>query len=241
MSVIHDIMSDLHHNLNYRDGKHDWRRLEANPDRPNCVAADRHFYEQIFSPARLRALSEETGYTYPNWGDQVGATRVGVYPDDHKTRPGQHLSVGLRWNWDTSSGNRGREKGLWRPQIVVTIRPLAIFNKFNRFKTKKRANDQQGERFAVSKIEALPEWKAKGLFEIIPLQVILIHTAFTPLGDQRLGLEANQSSRHHPEQRANSTILDDDEKQRDLLEQIGREAFQVWQAANKGGIYGVKQ
>jgi hypothetical protein len=204
--LIKDIQKNLWENLNNSK----FKRLQA----PAQVgAADMHFYKKVFPNDVLKAL-ESTGTVFSLWGTVITLKK--------RNRPNQKLyigcgpdgfaPVGLRWCRDatewkqTNKQTRQVDKRgniqIWRPQIIVTMRPQHLYDKWRNDSYFTSDNDKSGgsRKFITSRIIAQPEWKD---VKIVPLQVTLritshsSHSFPTEALQYSKGIETTEESRHH--------------------------------------------
>lgn len=203
--LIKDIQKNLWANLNNPK----FKRLQA----PAQVgAADLHFYNTVFPNDVLKALAS-TGSEFSLWGDVLTLKKRGG-PNQELyigCGPNGFAPVGLRWcrdaaDWiQTNKQTRQVDKRgniqIWRPQIIVTMRPLHLYDKWRNDPRFTSDNDKTGgsRKFIPSRIYAQPEWKD---IRIIPLQVTLRikgHSQSYPDGALQYskGIETTEESRHH--------------------------------------------
>lgn len=239
--IIKKIYDLLYYNVN------NWQRAEAS--RGGEKEHDRHFYEIIFSRENLTELSKITGFEYPNWGECSTDVlpRMGITPHSQywygRSPDGRYAPIGLRWAKDMDEwrgieensrrpSNKGTGKNfrtnagyVFRPQVVVTLRPTDIYvrlRKDDRWMTTggRTADGEARRRFKARVIES-PLWKRA---RVVPLCVVLPISGFDP--DMQHAFEPAKNSRFE-----NSHADLDTEPDQDFLKAVLREAAFAW----KGG------
>lgn len=171
-----DMFEKLYENLN----RPDFKRVQASAN-VTVGGPDEHFYNEVYPNELLKELNE-TGYQFSLWGEQVMMKKKNFDPIRLFIGKGPNgfAPVGLRWcrgleDWKNTN-KQTREVAelggykVWRPQIIVTMRPLKLLLKWQH--TCASVNDTSGEakKLVQSKVMRQPEWKS---VEIIPLRVTL--------------------------------------------------------------------
>lgn len=178
-----DLCAQIKENLHENVNKPQFKRLKA--AKSGITEADLHFYTEVFHPSILQELSKYSGCEYYSWNEYKGNLQVGG-------------SIGFRWcfnieEWkEKGKQTRNKDKEIWRPQIIATIRPEHIWEKWRYNKEYCSVNGKTGQftQFKEKPIMEDPEWEKA---EIVPLVVTLPIKALT--GNS--GIKTIKESRYH--------------------------------------------
>jgi hypothetical protein len=166
----------LYENLN----RLDFKRVQASAN-VTAGGPDEHFYNEVYPNELLRELNE-TGYQFALWGEEVMMQKKNSSPIRLFIGKGPigFAPVGLRWcrgldDWKNTN-KQTREVAdfggykIWRPQIIVTMRPLSLLIKWQDKCSARNNETGEAKKLIQSKVMSQPEWKS---VEIIPLRVTL--------------------------------------------------------------------
>lgn len=233
LSVRHKAMNDALYQKLLANLNGPWKRIQAD----EFDEANKDFYENIFNREFLDHLSKITGDYYPDWGINHQGNLIGGRNKD----TGLYVPVGIRWTISFDDWRSGKAKGaaskkvrtidkkIVRPQIVVTMRPLATYLDFKKkYSKSKNPSKYSAEERPLDEKRCRRDPRFKEV-QIIPLYVYIqrypkdasLIEGESNYEERRFNVMPSEKSCHHKE------IMPRTQEQRNADEELSRKLIEL--------------